>query len=163
MRAWRYTCGMGKTSVYLSDELDAAWKASGVPLAELVRDGLEARSAATAGISGARLVILAALDEYAARHASDTAGIPRTVADTAEIPSSDTADIPQAAAPSPGRKAAREPRAPRPPAPPPPDVIEEAIVPIERSARKGSCSHASMRVRKGVCPDCREWVSGGRK
>ena len=31
-----------RTSVYLSDELDAMWKASGVPLGEIVRRGLAA-------------------------------------------------------------------------------------------------------------------------
>lgn len=31
-----------RTSVYLSDELAAMWKASGIPLAELVRRGLAA-------------------------------------------------------------------------------------------------------------------------
>ena len=31
-----------RTSVYLSDELAAMWRASGVPLAELIRRGLSA-------------------------------------------------------------------------------------------------------------------------
>jgi hypothetical protein len=39
----RYACGMGqKTSVYLSDDVAAKAKASGVTLGELVRRGLEA-------------------------------------------------------------------------------------------------------------------------
>lgn len=33
-----------RTSVYLTDELEAAWKASGVPLGELVRRGLAERA-----------------------------------------------------------------------------------------------------------------------
>ena len=119
-----------------------------------------------------------------------------------------------------------------PPAPPPPDVVEEAIVPLERGperrrkapakraaapestaeaesegeritaeiesdpdevarlrlsrqqARQGQavhwdpeplaedwdpapvpkkdCKHPNMRVKKGFCPDCQTWVSGGR-
>jgi hypothetical protein len=32
---------MGKTSVWLSADLDARWRASGLPLSELVRRGLE--------------------------------------------------------------------------------------------------------------------------
>ena len=41
--ASEYYCGMGlRTSVYLSDELAAMWRASGVPLAELIRRGLSA-------------------------------------------------------------------------------------------------------------------------
>ena len=28
--------------------------------------------------------------------------------------------------------------------------------------RKGDCAHPNMRVGKGVCPDCHEWVSGKR-
>ena len=39
----RYSCGMGlRTSVYLADDLEVAWKASGVGLGELVRRGLGA-------------------------------------------------------------------------------------------------------------------------
>jgi hypothetical protein len=39
----RYACGMGlRTSVYLTDDLEAAWRASGVGLGELVRRGLGA-------------------------------------------------------------------------------------------------------------------------
>lgn len=41
----RYPLGMGqKTSVYLADDVAAAAKASGVPLGELVRRGLEPES-----------------------------------------------------------------------------------------------------------------------
>ena len=25
---------------------------------------------------------------------------------------------------------------------------------------KGKCGHSSMRIRKGICPDCGEWVTG---
>jgi hypothetical protein len=48
----RYTCGMpGKrTSVYLSEELDAAVKASGVPIADLIRRGLEAGTPADVAV-----------------------------------------------------------------------------------------------------------------
>src|ERR1035441_5376076 len=38
----RYACGMGKTSVYLSDELIIRWHASSLPLSEVVRRGLDA-------------------------------------------------------------------------------------------------------------------------
>ena len=42
-QAGEYDCGMGlRTSVYLSDELAAMWRASGVPLAEVIRRGLSA-------------------------------------------------------------------------------------------------------------------------
>ena len=46
--AWGYSgtlSGMGKTSVYLTSEVAARWKASGVPLSELVRRGLDAHLA----------------------------------------------------------------------------------------------------------------------
>lgn len=55
-----YLCGMGKrTSVYLSDDLDAAVKASGESLAELVRRGL---SAWTPEEAAARLAAAAAAE-----------------------------------------------------------------------------------------------------
>src|SRR5450755_1697041 len=38
----RYACGMGKTSVYLSDDLIIRWHASLLPLSEVVRRGLDA-------------------------------------------------------------------------------------------------------------------------
>src|ERR1019366_5691968 len=38
----RYACGMGKTSVYLSDELSIRWHASSLSLSEVVRRGLDA-------------------------------------------------------------------------------------------------------------------------
>ena len=38
----RYACGMGKTSVYLSDDLIIRWHASRLPLSEVVRRGLDA-------------------------------------------------------------------------------------------------------------------------
>lgn len=41
VRYLRYSCGMGlRTSVYLTDDVEAAWKASGAGLGELVRRGL---------------------------------------------------------------------------------------------------------------------------
>ena len=42
-----------RTSVYLTDELEAAWKASGVPLGELVRRGLGERAPEQAAAAGA--------------------------------------------------------------------------------------------------------------
>jgi hypothetical protein len=33
---------MGKTSVWLSDELDARWRVTGFPLSEIIRRGLDA-------------------------------------------------------------------------------------------------------------------------
>lgn len=68
-------CGMGKrTSVYLSDELHEAWQASGVPLADLVRRGLE-RSAPHAELDVMRraLVLFGRLVDQLERqqHAAD--------------------------------------------------------------------------------------------
>jgi len=38
-----------------------------------------------------------------------------------------------------------------------PDEVAEA-----HARKPKNCKHSSMRIRKGVCPDCGEWVSGGR-
>ncbi len=55
---------MPKTSVYLPDELAAAVKASGVPMAELIRRGLAAESpCVAAGRTGAREAAEALLGE----------------------------------------------------------------------------------------------------
>ena len=43
--------------------------------------------------------------------------------------------------------------------PPPPDVIEEAIVPLERKpARSERCPHPKARVLKGLCRACGTYV-----
>jgi glutamyl-tRNA reductase len=63
-----------KTSVYLADELDAAVKASGVPLGEIVRRGLNERApeeaAALAAATAVRDEIQASLEHLAERAVS---------------------------------------------------------------------------------------------
>ncbi len=54
------------------------------------------------------------------------------------------------------RKSQRAQAQEAPPPPPPPDVVEEAIVPIERSSR---CPHPKARILKGKCWACGELVS----
>ena len=48
---------MGKTSVYLTSDLDARWRKSGVPLATLIRRGLEASEGETVTLAGIRSVV----------------------------------------------------------------------------------------------------------
>lgn len=72
---------MGKTSVYLNRDLTAAWKASGLPLAELVRRGLGAPDleAVIRGI-GAALEQLGTLPATAVTDGTGSTGQPLPVA-----------------------------------------------------------------------------------
>ena len=43
---------MGKTSVYLTSDLDARWRKAGVPLADLIRRGLDSLEVAPVDLEG---------------------------------------------------------------------------------------------------------------
>jgi hypothetical protein len=93
-------------------------------------------------------VLVAALGEYRARHGDTTSAVlPPAGGDTTTVAvppvNGDTT--------SHGGDTTAERTPPRPELKPEPSPEPE---------RKRSCTHKRMRIRKGVCPECGQWVSG---
>lgn len=144
-----------KTSVYLTDEVEKRVEESGVSLPELIRRGLAAGVPEPLELRLPGL-IRSALDEWWVAHAEplSCAVAPHDGSDEKPVLPEPR---PEAAPP---RKAPVKRRTPAPEraAEPPPDD-DEAEAPREPPK---NCEHPNMRIKKGFCPDCQGWVSGGR-
>ena len=135
-----------RTSVYLSDELAEAWRASGVALSELVRRGLGMGEPLTEASLRRVLAELLPPAAHATNGGTGTAEVPHTV-DTPDTTSSGTA------APGEQRPAAR--RVKLPAAEPRAETTEPAVVPSSVPDLGGALTVASALPApkpKGSCP-----------
>jgi hypothetical protein len=122
-----------------------------VRVADGVWDAAKARAAAD-GVTLAS-VITAALEAYGSGRPVPAGQREAVPADTA-VPTDGPA-VPTAEAVAGTARTQRRER-PAPSAPPAADPVPG----VAGEPRKGSCKHPNMRIRKGVCPDCYEWVPG---
>lgn len=144
---------MGKrTSVYLSDGLYEAWRASGVPLSELVRQALDAGEDSLALRVGR-----AALN--AAGHAT-RGGTATEVPSPAHATSGGTSTTPSGT-PEPGEtKTAATKKAPAV-APVAADLAGIPLTVASALPKPRRCTHAGKRSVGGWCKDCDHLIEPG--
>ena len=163
---------MGKrTSVYLSDELHEAWRASGVPLAELVRQALSAGEDGLAIRIGHAALRLMTAAGHATPSGTGTAEVPQS-AGTAnggtatEVPPSAHATSSGTHATDGGTPAAAKGKTPRTrraePAASLPLALSDAGLTVASALPKPRrCNHPGKRSVGGFCPDCDHLIQPG--
>ena len=157
----RYSCGMGKrTSVYLSDALYEAWRASGVPLSELVRQALDAgRDDLALRIGRAALGAMEATG-YATPGGTTATEVPlaghATPGGTGTTPSGTSE-------PGTVKTAATKRSAPNRPAAEPAELAGIPLTVASALPRPQRCTHPGKRSVGGWCKDCDHLIEPGGK
>lgn len=160
-----------RTSVYLNDELAAKWRASGVPLAELVRQALEAGEDGLAFRVG-RAALRAA--GYATRVPTATE-VPSTAtsgtATQVPTPSGASHDgtsvvlgtdvVPEVKAAAKGKARTRRAEPEAPAVAFPSSLAGVPLTVASALPQPRRCSHPGKRSVGGFCPDCDHLIKPG--